>query len=1024
MKIHCMNSTDSISNSPHRLEQNSHHRLNRWPRFAREKRLAHRRTRFLSLTKVQLCKFLNKKRYLALCVVSICALWSNKVHAADPTLNWEVIETPRFIVVHNSEHRALAESYAGFAEQAFTTLSPVFGVWPEKTVLVIDDSTDQANGFATGLPYPLISVFPALPTALDSIGNYGNWGAELVMHEYAHILNFEPASGILSPVRRVFGTLIRPNALLPRWYLEGLATEIETRFSKFGRLRSSRYLAIPRAMVEENSLLKEDISRINETSIPDWPGGIRPYLMGALLWNEITNRGGVSAIRSLNDSYSSRIPFLINQPAVSLLGVNYSELLDQTYARIQHRARNQIDTISTKKITIVADLPQSGFFNHSPRVSPDGSRLAFVTRDHNVPSAIDLIRRKAPGESFSKGVNERATKGMAINRMSWLPDSSGFIYDDIAPEGKFRQTSDIWRFDLANAPGKKGRKTQISRGLRAREPVVSPDGEFIVFAQLTPGSSRLSAMKIDGNIQRVLFEPSFQNRISHPEFISPDEVVFTQRTEDGKELLRLLKVSRDNAGGLIAAPEGPRTLLDAESSVLFPRHTREGLLFVSDRTGIGNVYLAAHDYKSSRALTNVTTDAMTGEIDPQTGELVFSRLTAHGPRIVAARQSEWMKTPERPVQAPPLIENSWPEHTAAKVVAPMKSKPYSAAPFLIPRYWLPLAFFVPEGTYFQASTSSTDPIGRHLYSLTAASDTLTTKPSLFVRYDNRSTERIYSVLAQDYYEYLYSGGLSRHTTAASVAAHHLLPTLADEWDTGLAWQYLKTDAIDSIDQPITRSGIRASLGWSNASKRGLEISPEAGSSLSLSHTHYLPGLGNIAYDQTDFSASTYFSGWLPERHVLALSINASLAPELTRSILGRTTVGGTYQSGLAESGFLMRGYSSGVFIGKNLISATAEYRLPFSYNYSGLKTTPLFLRRLHASFFTDALTLDGVVYDFILDGYRSAKLGQFYWGSGLELKADTTIFYHLPAQFIFGLYYGSDKRANPRSLFPFFGISL
>ena len=120
----------------------------------------------------------------------------------------------------------------------------------------------------------------------------------------------------------------------------------------------------------------------------------------------------------------------------------------------------------------------------------------------------------------------------------------------------------------------------------------------------------------------------------------------------------------------------------------------------------------------------------------------------------------------------------------------------------------------------------------------------------------------------------------------------------------------------------------------------------------------------------------------------------------------------------------MRGYQSGAFIGKNLITASAEYRFPLSYTYRGFGTAPFFIQRWHGAAFVDALTLDGFSYDFEARRRVEAKLGKVFLGTGVEARADTTVFYHVPIQFIFGLYYGADAQTNPYGLFPFIGLGM
>lgn len=934
--------------------------------------------------------------------------------AADPNTNWQTIETPHFSIHFDSRHYDLAVKYAEFAEQAYTTTAPVFRAWPEKTVIVLDDSTDLANGYALSIPFPMIASYPVLPTALDSISDYGNWGLELLTHEYTHILSFEPATGGMAPLRRIFGSIIRPNILLPRWWLEGLAVEMETRFSNFGRLRSANYLAIPRAMTEEGTLRREDISRINEVSIPDWPGGIRPYLMGAMIWNEMTRQKGDGIIADLTETYSRRLPYFINGPIEDRFGTDYEGLLSQAYNRAEENARKQLDLIHKAGDVKERKLPQEGFFNHSPAISPDGLKLAFVGRLHDVDSFVGLFERRDPKQSFGDhektppSMPQLLVEGMSINRVSWLPDSSGFIYDSIDVFDHYYERSDLYRFDLA---GKK--KTQLTKGLRAREPAVSPNGQTIAFVEITPGGTRLAIVAIDGSKPVTVYSPPLQTRLTRPEFLSANKLVFTEKNEAGDELLRVLELPRSE----------PRTILPQFKPAHFPRQTKEGLLFVSDRSGAANLYLAPNlnDSTSVRAVTNTTTRVMTGEFDSNTGEMYYARLDSDGPSLYASERSQWTKAPAAPPQVGPLVDYQWPSYAPPKVDIAAERKPYDPWPYLIPRYWFPYFFLLPEGSYISASTSAHDPLGRHAYSIGASYDTLTERPSIYGQYLNSTTIVPWLLTAQDAYDYIYSGGYRRHITSAGILGRFFIPTLSDDWRGGAGWQYLQTDL---TNRSLSRSGPTATLSWSNAKQKGFEISPEKGGSFNVGYTRYLSGLGNIEYDQTDASGAYYFSRGLPERHAIALIGHAAVAPRLSHALLGKTTVGGAYESPLTQTAFVMRGYPSGAFLGRTMLSTTAEYRFPLSYRYKGWGTSPFFIQRVHGDVFTDLISLDGYTYDFTNKVYQRAKVGSVYAGTGAEMKIDTTMFYQLNVQFIFGLYYGFDRTANPYGLYPFVGVGL
>ncbi len=144
-----------------------------------------------------------------------------------PDIKWKTLTTPHFQVIFNAKQQDLGRLYAQKLEKAYTQLRAYFRSLPETTVVIINDKTDVTNGYATRIPYPHIMAYPVLPGPEESLADTGDWAFELLAHEYTHILNFEPANGVMVPLRFIFGNIIAPNILLPSWWKEGLAVEIK-----------------------------------------------------------------------------------------------------------------------------------------------------------------------------------------------------------------------------------------------------------------------------------------------------------------------------------------------------------------------------------------------------------------------------------------------------------------------------------------------------------------------------------------------------------------------------------------------------------------------------------------------------------------------------------------------------------------------------------------------------------------------------------------------------------------------------
>ena len=170
-------------------------------------------------------------------------------------IEWVQTNTKHFNIVHDRNQQDLGLYYAQIAELAYSNLSAIFTTLPEKITVVISDNTDMSNGNATVFPYPLINVYPVLVGQQDSLSEAGEWGKELLTHELTHVAQLYPYSSTGYVIlRNIFGSIISPNLLMPSWWKEGMAVEIETQLSNQGRSRSYLQDAQVRSYIKKNRL--------------------------------------------------------------------------------------------------------------------------------------------------------------------------------------------------------------------------------------------------------------------------------------------------------------------------------------------------------------------------------------------------------------------------------------------------------------------------------------------------------------------------------------------------------------------------------------------------------------------------------------------------------------------------------------------------------------------------------------------------------------------------------------------------
>src|SRR5690242_2430823 len=108
---------------------------------------------------------------LAFCCGSARAQW-NELHFVDPHLHWRTLQTEHFLVHFAEQNRSQAHVVAGIAERVYERTTTLLDWRPrQRTHLVLMDSADFANGFATPLPFDLSGIFLSPPDEGELLQN-------------------------------------------------------------------------------------------------------------------------------------------------------------------------------------------------------------------------------------------------------------------------------------------------------------------------------------------------------------------------------------------------------------------------------------------------------------------------------------------------------------------------------------------------------------------------------------------------------------------------------------------------------------------------------------------------------------------------------------------------------------------------------------------------------------------------------------------------------------------------------------
>src|SRR5215471_15319397 len=249
-------------------------------------------------------------RTMALPAVLVAALAvPGAVRAASypPEYRFRTIVAERVSVHFHQGEEALAREAAALADEILARHEARYGSKVGRLQLVIVDSDDLPNGFASPLPYPLVTIRAVAPDGSDSFGNYEGWLRLVLSHELAHAVHLEEARGIWRAGRTLLGRapFLFPNSFAMSWTIEGLATYEETELTAFGRGRNPDSLMVPRMAALEGRFPKEDQAIY---ALDAWPAGQTPYLFGEAFLRRLSRISGPDTLPRIASQHAGQFP--------------------------------------------------------------------------------------------------------------------------------------------------------------------------------------------------------------------------------------------------------------------------------------------------------------------------------------------------------------------------------------------------------------------------------------------------------------------------------------------------------------------------------------------------------------------------------------------------------------------------------------------------------------------------------------------------------------------------------------------
>jgi len=509
-------------------------------------------------------------------------------------LRWRVIETEHLLVHYYPEIADVAPDAARMAERAYARLSRLTAhqFREKKPVLIFSSSGDFAQSNVFGdLGEGTGGVTDPLRQRMAQFFS-GDWQSfeHVLTHEMVHVFTFD----IFSRGRAGAGLQNLAMVNPPLWYMEGLA----------------EYLSIGPSHPWTDAWVRDAVVNNALPSIAQMterPDKYFPYRYGLALWQYVGARWGDEVIGEIMNATPS---LGIDRAFRREIGLSLDELSAEWKAAMQSRYLPVAATLDRPRSFAEPLLTQArtgGIANSfvAPALSNDGRYITYIGYG-------SLLR----GEVFPELYLADARTGKRLKRLvrtTTNPDYEQlrFIYSQpsFSPDGKLlaftgqRGGRDVlYVLDVASRNVVKAFDFQLDQVL---SPSFSPDGRRIVFSGMRRGMSDLYIASMDTPGYTQLTKDTYGDL--SPVW-SPDGNTIAFISERGPESdMEILKIGPWRLALFDLTTQKVTLAPNQGGRNSNPQWAPDGksIAFISDRTGIANLFLYDLAEREHYQLTNV-----------------------------------------------------------------------------------------------------------------------------------------------------------------------------------------------------------------------------------------------------------------------------------------------------------------------------------------------------------------------------------------------------------------------------------
>lgn len=507
--------------------------------------------------------------------------------------DWRVLETEHFLVHYYPEEKAGAMAAARMAERAYARLSRVLDhqFREKKPIILFSSRADFGQNNITGDPGEGtggVTEASRQRLILPLTGDLGSF-EHVLTHEMVHVFQYDIFS------RGKAGANLQTLAQIdpPLWFVEGQAEYLST---GPGHPLTASWL--------RDAAVNGNVPSIEQMT--ERPDKYFPYRYGEALWEYVGQRWGDAAIGEILQNTTT---LGVARAVQRQLGLTLHELSDDWREAVNAKYLPQAAMLERPRAfsqPLLTEKKSGGQIFLAPSLSRDGNRIAFLSNGNPKRGElfIDLWLADARTGKRIKRLVETTTNPN-FEELRLLYSQSSFSNDGrLLAFTAYREGKDVlYLMDVASASVK--RRIDLPSIDAIWSPVWSPDDKRIAFSGTHGGITDLYIMDTDGKNLRQVTNDQYGDL--QPAW-SPDGTRIAFATDRSPETnLAVLKFSKWRIA-VIDLQSGAIEVLPNQGGLnLNPAWSPDGrqLAFVSDRTGIPNIFLFDFADRQHYQITNV-----------------------------------------------------------------------------------------------------------------------------------------------------------------------------------------------------------------------------------------------------------------------------------------------------------------------------------------------------------------------------------------------------------------------------------